>query len=97
MQFLESDHELDGQSGSRLKQLHCRHPRTIDPNAMAVEAMQKMESSPSPVQFWPAIDNNNVLIGTVIPRIGLSWPVSLSKSQLSPNCVPAFVFILQYL
>ncbi|KAL5796512.1 hypothetical protein ACOSQ2_001332 [Xanthoceras sorbifolium] len=46
-------------------QMCNRHPRTIDPDAMAVEAMQKMESPPSPVQFLPVIDNQNVLIGIV--------------------------------
>ncbi|KAJ8559748.1 hypothetical protein K7X08_003806 [Anisodus acutangulus] len=40
-------------------------PRTIGPDAMAVEAMQKMESPPSPVQFLPVIDHENVLIGIV--------------------------------
>ncbi|KAJ8563318.1 hypothetical protein K7X08_031770 [Anisodus acutangulus] len=39
-----------------------RKPRTIGPDAMAVEAMQKMESPPSPVQFLPVIDHENVLI-----------------------------------
>lgn len=42
-----------------------RKPRTIDPDAMAVEAMQKMESPPSPVQFLPVINYQNVLIGIV--------------------------------
>ncbi|GLT42307.1 hypothetical protein SLA2020_163130 [Shorea laevis] len=42
-----------------------RKPRTIDPDAMAVEAMQKMESPPSPVQFLPVINQQNVLIGIV--------------------------------
>lgn len=42
-----------------------RKPRTIDPDAMAVEAMQKMESPPSPVQFLPVIDQQNVLIGII--------------------------------
>lgn len=42
-----------------------RKPRTIDPDAMAVDAMQKMESPPSPVQFLPVIDQDNVLIGIV--------------------------------
>ncbi|XP_059628551.1 probable arabinose 5-phosphate isomerase [Cornus florida] len=42
-----------------------RNPRTIGPNAMAVEAMQKMESPPSPVQFLPVIEHQNVLIGIV--------------------------------
>ncbi|EPS63870.1 hypothetical protein M569_10910, partial [Genlisea aurea] len=42
-----------------------RNPRTIGPEAMAVEAMQKMESPPSPVQFLPVIDVDNVLIGIV--------------------------------
>ncbi|KAG8378664.1 hypothetical protein BUALT_Bualt07G0008800 [Buddleja alternifolia] len=42
-----------------------RNPRTITPDAMAVEAMQKMESPPSPVQFLPVISDDNVLIGIV--------------------------------
>ncbi|KAK2648766.1 hypothetical protein Ddye_016255 [Dipteronia dyeriana] len=46
-------------------QMCNRNPRTIGPDAMAVEAMQKMESPPSPVQFLPVINNQNVLIGIV--------------------------------
>ncbi|KAI3454351.1 hypothetical protein Pfo_011014 [Paulownia fortunei] len=42
-----------------------RNPRTIGPDAMAVEAMQKMESPPSPVQFLPVINDENVVIGIV--------------------------------
>ncbi|KAL3628940.1 putative arabinose 5-phosphate isomerase [Castilleja foliolosa] len=42
-----------------------RNPRTISPDAMAAEAMQKMESPPSPVQFLPVVDDDNVLIGIV--------------------------------
>ncbi|KAK1361654.1 putative arabinose 5-phosphate isomerase [Heracleum sosnowskyi] len=42
-----------------------RHPRTIGPDFMAVEAMQKMESPPSPVQFLPVINQQNILIGIV--------------------------------
>ncbi|CAA0818107.1 Probable arabinose 5-phosphate isomerase [Striga hermonthica] len=42
-----------------------RNPRTISPDAMAVEAMQKMEAPPSPVQFLPVINDQNVLIGIV--------------------------------
>ena len=42
-----------------------RNPRTIGPDAMAVEAMKKMESSPSPVQFLPVIKDDNILIGIV--------------------------------
>ncbi|KAK9732907.1 hypothetical protein RND81_04G031200 [Saponaria officinalis] len=42
-----------------------RHPRTINPDAMAVHAMQKMESPPSPVQFLPVIDEHDILIGIV--------------------------------
>ncbi|XP_074311389.1 putative arabinose 5-phosphate isomerase [Silene latifolia] len=42
-----------------------RHPRTIGPDAMAVSAMQKMESPPSPVQFLPVIDDQDTLIGIV--------------------------------
>lgn len=32
---------------------------------MAVEAMQKMESPPSPVQFLPVVNDENVVIGIV--------------------------------
>ncbi|OVA02386.1 CBS domain [Macleaya cordata] len=42
-----------------------RTPRTIDPDAMAVEAMKKMESPPSPVQFLPVVNHQNVVIGIV--------------------------------
>ncbi|KAI3412832.1 uncharacterized protein J3R85_016841 [Psidium guajava] len=42
-----------------------RNPRTIGSEAMAVEAMEKMESPPSPVQFLPVIDHQNVVIGIV--------------------------------
>ncbi|KAL9244325.1 hypothetical protein vseg_018112 [Gypsophila vaccaria] len=42
-----------------------RHPRTIGPDAMAVNAMQKMESPPSPVQFLPVIDDQDILTGIV--------------------------------
>ncbi|KMZ70954.1 Arabinose 5-phosphate isomerase [Zostera marina] len=42
-----------------------RNPRIISVDAMAVEAMQKMESPPSPVQFLPVVDANNVTIGIV--------------------------------
>ncbi|XP_031251592.1 probable arabinose 5-phosphate isomerase [Pistacia vera] len=42
-----------------------RNPRAIGPDAMAVEAMQKMESPPSPVQFLPVINDQNLLIGII--------------------------------
>ncbi|KAJ6306488.1 hypothetical protein OIU78_021743 [Salix suchowensis] len=42
-----------------------RNPRTVSPDAMAVEAMKKMESPPSPVQFLPVIKDDNILIGIV--------------------------------
>ncbi|CDP20569.1 unnamed protein product [Coffea canephora] len=42
-----------------------RRPRTIDPDAMAVEAMKKMESPPSAVQFLPVVNHDNILIGIV--------------------------------
>ncbi|XP_011004042.1 PREDICTED: probable arabinose 5-phosphate isomerase [Populus euphratica] len=42
-----------------------RNPRTIGPDAMGVEAMKKMESPPSPVQFLPVIKDDNILIGIV--------------------------------
>ncbi|OAY74557.1 putative arabinose 5-phosphate isomerase, partial [Ananas comosus] len=40
-------------------------PRTITADAMAVEAMQKMESPPSAVQFLPVVDDRNIVIGIV--------------------------------
>ncbi|KAF3610382.1 hypothetical protein DY000_02049527 [Brassica cretica] len=40
-----------------------RNPRTIGPETMAVEAMKKMESPPSPVQFLPVVNEENTLIG----------------------------------
>ncbi|CAN0886049.1 Probable arabinose 5-phosphate isomerase [Linum grandiflorum] len=42
-----------------------RKPRTIGPDSMAVEAMKKMESPPSPVQFLPVVNDQNVLIGII--------------------------------
>ncbi|KAK1391934.1 putative arabinose 5-phosphate isomerase [Heracleum sosnowskyi] len=42
-----------------------RNPRTIGPDFMAIEAMQKMESPPSPVQFLPVINQQNILIGII--------------------------------
>ncbi|KAF4378937.1 hypothetical protein F8388_022024 [Cannabis sativa] len=42
-----------------------RNPRTISPDAMAVEAMKKMEAPPSPVQFLPVVDYENRVIGIV--------------------------------
>ncbi|XP_027349832.1 probable arabinose 5-phosphate isomerase [Abrus precatorius] len=42
-----------------------RNPRTIGPEAMAVEAMKKMEAPPSPVQFLPVINDDNIVIGIV--------------------------------
>ncbi|KAG6606370.1 probable arabinose 5-phosphate isomerase [Cucurbita moschata] len=46
-------------------QMCNRKPRTIDPEAMAVDAMKKMEAPPSPVQFLPVINLQNMLIGIV--------------------------------
>nr|XP_010926570.2 probable arabinose 5-phosphate isomerase [Elaeis guineensis] len=46
-------------------QMCNRNPRTISPHAMAVEAMQKMESPPSAVQFLPVVDDQNIVIGIV--------------------------------
>ncbi|KAF3338947.1 putative arabinose 5-phosphate isomerase [Carex littledalei] len=46
-------------------QMCNRNPRTITADAMAVEAMQRMESPPSPVQFLPVIDRQNVVIGII--------------------------------
>ena len=45
--------------------LCIRKPRIIGPDAMAVEAMQRMESPPSPVQFLPVINDQEILIGIV--------------------------------
>ena len=42
-----------------------RNPRTIGPQAMAAEAMKRMESPPSAVQFLPVIDEENVVIGII--------------------------------
>lgn len=42
-----------------------RKPRIIGSEAMAVEAMQRMESPPSPVQFLPVITDQEILIGIV--------------------------------
>ncbi|KAL0903304.1 hypothetical protein M5K25_027673 [Dendrobium thyrsiflorum] len=42
-----------------------RNPRTITPEAMAVEAMQKIESPPSAVQFLPVVDDQKVVIGII--------------------------------
>nr|XP_043607400.1 probable arabinose 5-phosphate isomerase [Erigeron canadensis] len=42
-----------------------RKPRTITADRMAVEAMAKMEAPPSPVQFLPVINEQNVVIGIV--------------------------------
>ncbi|KAF7804629.1 putative arabinose 5-phosphate isomerase [Senna tora] len=42
-----------------------RNPRFISSDAMAVEAMKKMEAPPSPVQFLPVINDGNFLIGIV--------------------------------
>ncbi|CAA2981077.1 probable arabinose 5-phosphate isomerase [Olea europaea subsp. europaea] len=57
-------------SGERIFKLSVgemcnRNPRTIGSDAMAVDAMQKMESPPSPVQFLPVVSDDNVLIGIV--------------------------------
>jgi CBS domain-containing protein len=41
-----------------------RNPRTIPAEAMAVEAMEKMESPP-PIQFLPVVDDNNVVRGII--------------------------------
>lgn len=42
-----------------------RNPRTITADAMAVEAMEKMESPPSPVQFLPVVDEKNIVSGII--------------------------------
>ncbi|XP_022963934.1 probable arabinose 5-phosphate isomerase [Cucurbita moschata] len=46
-------------------QMCNRNPRTIDPEAMAVDAMKKMEAPPSPVQFLPVINQQAMLIGII--------------------------------
>ncbi|RVW53529.1 putative arabinose 5-phosphate isomerase [Vitis vinifera] len=46
-------------------QMCNRNPRTISSNVMAVDAMRRMEAPPSPVQFLPVLDDQNVLIGIV--------------------------------
>jgi arabinose-5-phosphate isomerase len=45
--------------------LCCRSPRSINPEAMAVDAMEKMEGPPSPVAFLPVVNNEGVVIGIV--------------------------------
>lgn len=45
--------------------LNVRNPKIIGPDAMAVDAMKKMEAPPSPVQFLPVISDENILIGIV--------------------------------
>lgn len=45
--------------------LNFRNPKIIGPDAMAVDAMKKMEAPPSPVQFLPVISDENILIGIV--------------------------------
>eukprot|EP00250_Pteridium_aquilinum_P002152 c12354_g1_i1 orf=111-1163(+) len=42
-----------------------RSPRSIGPDAMAVDAMEKMEGPPSPVTFLPVINCEGVVIGIV--------------------------------
>ncbi|KAI4349385.1 hypothetical protein L6164_009977 [Bauhinia variegata] len=42
-----------------------RSPKIIGPDAMAVEAMKKMEAPPSAVQFLPVVNDENILIGIV--------------------------------
>ncbi|XP_024993738.1 probable arabinose 5-phosphate isomerase isoform X5 [Cynara cardunculus var. scolymus] len=46
-------------------QMCNRNPRSIGADRMAVEAMQKMEAPPSPVQFLPVMDEQNMVIGIV--------------------------------
>jgi CBS domain-containing protein len=53
------------ESWSNLIALSNRNPRTITADAMAVEAMEKMESPPSPVQFLPVVNDNNVVCGII--------------------------------
>ena len=62
--------------------MDVRNPRTIGPEAMAVDAMKKMEAPPSPVQFLPVINDESILIGIVtlhgLVSAGLWIVVSLS-------------------
>lgn len=46
-------------------QMCNRKPRTISAEMMAVEAMKKMEAPPSPVQFLPVVNEENIVIGIV--------------------------------
>ncbi|KAH7288569.1 hypothetical protein KP509_31G032000 [Ceratopteris richardii] len=42
-----------------------RSPRSICPDAMAVDAMEKMEGPPSPVTFLPVVNGNGIVIGII--------------------------------
>ncbi|XP_020578599.1 probable arabinose 5-phosphate isomerase [Phalaenopsis equestris] len=42
-----------------------RNPRTIRPEEMAADAMKKMESPPSAVQFLPVIDDRRIVVGII--------------------------------
>ncbi|KAJ3704662.1 hypothetical protein LUZ61_008367 [Rhynchospora tenuis] len=72
-------------------QMCNRNPRTITADAMLVQAMQKMESPPSLVQFLPVIDCQNVVIGIVtlhgLVSSGLSrrtlTPIFVSETSVS--------------
>ncbi|KAI7740969.1 hypothetical protein M8C21_006880, partial [Ambrosia artemisiifolia] len=63
-----------------------RKPRTITANRMAVEAMQKMEAPPSPVQFLPVIDEDNTLIG-IVTLHGLKLGDPQSELLLLRSCM----------
>ncbi|XP_027907582.1 probable arabinose 5-phosphate isomerase [Vigna unguiculata] len=58
-----------------------RNPRIIGPEAMAVEAMKKMEAPPSPVLFLPVINDENILIG-IVPRFS---PRPRQKTHIWPR------------
>lgn len=64
MEFVPS-HVSEARASSNRPALSYRNPRIITAEAMAVEAMEKMESPPSPVQFLPVVDDNNVVCGII--------------------------------
>ncbi|CAN6897913.1 unnamed protein product [Brassica oleracea] len=70
-----------------------RKPRKIGPETMAVEAMKKMESSPSPVQFLPVVDEGNTLI-RIITLHGLVSAGLCSRSCLYVRVIRISSFFL---
>ncbi|RID47101.1 hypothetical protein BRARA_I03726 [Brassica rapa] len=59
-------------------EMYNTKPRTIGPETMAIEAMKKMESPTSPVQFLPVVDEDSMLIG-IITLHGLVSAASMSE------------------